>query len=119
MVAAQAVHAALPRIEQNIFFERGQFNDLVTLRGNQDLSFITHFPVIVQSGDQVVDITTNSIFGQLRYKIVPQVEIAAGVRLADEKRTDTATDFTTGVAIPITAIGRARGESDGARARLR
>src|SRR5262249_18002472 len=49
-----------------------------------------------------VDITTNSVFGQLRYKIIPQLEIAAGARWTDEKRSDTPFSLTTGTPIFIT-----------------
>jgi outer membrane receptor protein involved in Fe transport len=50
---------------------------------------------------QVIDITTNSVFGQLRYKIIPQVELAIGARYTDEKRTDDGTNVITGVAVPV------------------
>jgi iron complex outermembrane receptor protein len=74
------------------FFQRAQFSDLVNLLGNSTL----RVPPVLQKGIQTVDITTNSVFGQLRYKIIPQVEIAAGARWTDEKRTDTPFDLTTG-----------------------
>jgi iron complex outermembrane recepter protein len=43
-------------------------------------------------------IRTYSAFGQARYKIVPEFEIAAGVRYTDEKRTDQLTNLTPGAA---------------------
>jgi iron complex outermembrane receptor protein len=85
------------------FLQRAQFNDLVTAYANKApaMSFLPFPGLIAEAGDQTVDITTNSIFGQVRYKILPQVEIAAGARWTDEKRTDTATDTATGVPIPV------------------
>lgn len=79
------------------FLQRAQFSDLVTLIGNRDIGL----PPVFAKGIQVVDITTNSVFGQLRYKVIPKVEIALGARWTDEKRTDDATDLRTGVAVPV------------------
>jgi iron complex outermembrane receptor protein len=79
------------------FLERGQFSDSVTLAGNQDLGM----PLLLQKGDQTVDITTNSLFGQVRYKIIPELEIAAGARWTDETRKDTAVDLATGAPVPV------------------
>jgi iron complex outermembrane receptor protein len=79
------------------FLQRAQFSDLVTLIGNGDL----RLPPVYAKGIQIVDITTNSVFGQLRYKIIPKVEIAFGARYTDEKRTDDATDLRTGVPTPV------------------
>ena len=80
------------------FLQRAQFSDLVGLQGNTDL----FFPALLQKGIQVVDIKTNSVFGQLRYQVIPKVEIALGARYTDEKRTDDGTDLTTGVPIEVT-----------------
>jgi iron complex outermembrane receptor protein len=77
------------------FFQRAQFSDLVTLFGNRAL----RLPALVQKGVQTVDITTNSVFGQLRYKIIPQVEIAAGARWTHEDREDTPFDLITGTPV--------------------
>ncbi|CAN7399108.1 TonB-dependent receptor [Phenylobacterium sp. LjRoot219] len=79
------------------FAERGRFSDLVTLLGNTRLMF----PALLQKGVQTVHIDTNSVFGQLRYKITPELELAAGARWTDETRTNEPVDYTTGVAIPV------------------
>jgi iron complex outermembrane receptor protein len=79
------------------FLQRAQFSDLVGLLGNTDIGL----PPLVQKGMQVVDIKTNSVFGQLRYKIIPKVELAIGARWSDEKRSDDGTDLTTGVPIAV------------------
>ena len=78
------------------FLQRADLSDLVTLIGNQALGFL---PALAQKGVQTIDINTDSVFGQVRYKIIPQVEIAAGARWTDEKRVDTPYDFTTGTPI--------------------
>jgi iron complex outermembrane receptor protein len=77
------------------FFQRAQFSDLVTLYGNLAL----RLPPLVQTGVQTVDITTNSGFGQLRYKIIPQVELAAGARWTHEARSNTPFDLITGTPV--------------------
>lgn len=82
------------------FFQRAKFSDLVGLLGNTAVGF----PPILQKGTQTVDIKTNSVFGQLRYEIIPKLEVAFGARYTDEKRTDVGVDETTGVKIPVPLI---------------
>jgi iron complex outermembrane receptor protein len=77
------------------FFQRAQFSDLVRLAGNASLGL----PPLVQEGVQTVDITTNSVFGQLRYQIIPQVELAAGARWTHEARLNTPYDLITGTPV--------------------
>jgi iron complex outermembrane receptor protein len=85
------------------FFQRAQFSDLVTVYGNQAPGFaFLDFPVIREAGIQTIDIKTNSVFGQLRYQILPKVEIAAGARWTDEKRTNTPYDLTSGTPVFVT-----------------
>jgi iron complex outermembrane receptor protein len=76
-----------------MFLQRAQFTDLVALLGNSALQV----PPIAQKGVQTVDITTNSVFGQLRYKIIPKLELAAGARWAYERRTDEGLNLITGI----------------------
>jgi iron complex outermembrane receptor protein len=80
------------------YLQRAQFSDLVGLIGNGALGV----PPLLDKGIQTVDITTNSIFGQLRYKILPRLEVAAGVRLTDEKRKNTPYDLATGTPVFVT-----------------
>ncbi|CAN7297827.1 TonB-dependent receptor [Phenylobacterium sp. LjRoot225] len=82
------------------FLQRARFSDLVGLQGNTTL----FFPALLQKGTQTVDIKTNSVFGQLRYRVIPEVEVAFGARYTDEKRTDVGVDETTGVKIPVPLI---------------
>jgi iron complex outermembrane receptor protein len=86
-----------------IYIQRAQFSDLVNLYANKapTFPFLPYKGLIAQAGIQTVDINTNSFFGQVRYKIIPQVEIAAGARYSAETRTDTPYDLTTGVPIFI------------------
>jgi iron complex outermembrane receptor protein len=88
------------------FIQRAQFSDLVTLYANKaaPFSFLPYQGLIAQAGIQTVDITSNSLFGQLRYKILPNLELAAGARYTDEKRTDTPFDLTSGVAVPVSLV---------------
>jgi outer membrane receptor protein involved in Fe transport len=77
------------------FFQRAQFSDLVHLGGNQALGL----PLVLQEGVQTVDITTNSVFGQVRYQIIPQVELAAGARWTHEQRLDTPYNTISGTPV--------------------
>jgi iron complex outermembrane receptor protein len=67
------------------FLQRGKFTELTSLNAN----ILFGAPAVLQKGIHNVDIDTNSVFGQLRYKLTPQLEIAAGARWTDEKRSDT------------------------------
>ena len=79
------------------FLERGKFHDLVTIGGNLALGR----PAVAQKGDKTVDIRTNSLFGQVLYKIVPDLELAAGARWTDETRTQIGVDLITGTPVPV------------------
>ena len=81
------------------FYQNGRFADLVDLRGNDMLGL--GLPNELSKGQNVVGIRTNSFFGQGRWKIIPELELAAGVRWTDERRSDDATSFTTGVPVPV------------------
>jgi iron complex outermembrane recepter protein len=77
--------------------ERAQFSDLVSYLGNLDLGA----PPVVGQGITTVDIKTNSLFAQVRYKILPDFEAALGARWTDENRPEYATDLSTGVPISV------------------
>jgi iron complex outermembrane receptor protein len=66
------------------YFERGRVSDLVGVYGNTFIGF----PAFLVKGVNIINIDTNSVFGQVRYKIVPQVELAGGVRWSVETRTN-------------------------------
>ncbi len=70
------------------FYQSGKVSDRVTIYGNS--FFITPTPGLpLQDGLNRFTITTYSAFAQARYKIVPQVEFDAGVRVTSEKRHQT------------------------------
>jgi iron complex outermembrane receptor protein len=79
------------------FYEDGQLKDRVRFIRNTRFGFLS--PAIVGANilnddrQSIVDIRTTSLFGQLRYKIVPEFELAGGVRWSDEKRTLSVFDF--------------------------
>ncbi|MFC0202911.1 TonB-dependent receptor [Novosphingobium soli] len=82
------------------FYEDGQIYDRVTFYRNRAYGFLS--PAVVgaeilnDDRSTTVDITTYSLFGQLRYRIVEPLELAAGVRWTDETRTESVYDFLAG-----------------------
>jgi outer membrane protein OmpA-like peptidoglycan-associated protein/outer membrane receptor protein involved in Fe transport len=80
----------------------------VRVEGNQAFKTLKPFPIplaeILQSGISDVGISTKSVFGQARWKILPELELAGGARYTDEVRDYIGTDFTTGVAIPVPVL---------------
>jgi iron complex outermembrane receptor protein len=81
------------------FFQRARFTNVITVAANQDLGI--PLPPVLQKGSHDVGVDTNSVFGQLRYKVTPEVEIAAGARWTAENRDDIPYDLITGVPVPI------------------
>ena len=81
------------------FYQNGKINDAEILPAN-----INYFlPPLFFDGVETIHIKAASIFGQLRYKILPELELAAGARYSDEKRhldtlnyDEPATPFHTG-----------------------
>ncbi len=55
--------------------------------------------IYVQRGNKHVKINTESVYGQLLYKISSQLEIAAGARWTDERRSEVGTFIT-----PLTGV---------------
>lgn len=64
--------------------QRTGVDDLVSLGGNTFLGF----PAFLVKGTNELDEKTNSIFGQVRYMVIPKVEVALGARFTDETRSD-------------------------------
>ncbi len=79
------------------FYEDGQLYDRVRFIRNTAYGFLS--PAIVGANilndhrSTTVDITTYSLFGQLRYKIADQLELSGGVRWTDETREETVIDI--------------------------
>jgi len=85
------------------FVERGRVSDQVSVYGN---TFI-RFPAFLVKGTNIVRIKTDSLFGQARYKILPQVELAGGVRWTHETRTNPGfAESATGVVTPVNRPNR-------------
>jgi iron complex outermembrane receptor protein len=83
-------------------YEDGKLVDNVTVFGNTALlpglvpACLVIPQCIIQNGNTPIDITTYSVFGQLRWTLVERVELAAGVRWTDEKRTESPVNLLTG-----------------------
>ncbi|MCB2060186.1 MAG: TonB-dependent receptor [Novosphingobium sp.] len=79
------------------FYEDGKMYDRVRFIRNLAYGFLS--PAIVGADilndhrATTVDIKTYSLFGQLRYKVTEQLELAAGVRWTDETRKESVFDF--------------------------
>ncbi len=88
------------------FFEDGQLYDRV--RFIRNTSYVWISPAVVGADilndhrATTIDIKTYSIFGQLRYKLIEQLELAAGVRWNDETRTESVYDFQNDLDITST-----------------
>jgi iron complex outermembrane receptor protein len=66
------------------FYQDAKVSDRVVIIGNPAYGIPNFRPL--QDGLNRFKIKTYSVFGQLRYKIVPQLELAAGARWTDETR---------------------------------
>ena len=85
------------------FYEDGVLHDRVHFIRNTKFGaispqivgqpFLPYLDILNDDRESTVRIKTYSAFGQLRYKIVPQLELAAGVRYSDETRRLSVFDF--------------------------
>lgn len=66
------------------FYQKGNIDVDSTLAGNTRLGL----PARLQQGTHHVDIKSYSVFGQLRYDLTSELELAGGVRWTNEKRSD-------------------------------
>lgn len=73
-------------------YEDGNLADHVTVLGNGAYLF----PPTLADGTTPVDIKTYSVFGEGRWNIVERLELAAGLRWTDEKRTESPYNLLTG-----------------------
>jgi iron complex outermembrane receptor protein len=83
------------------FYQTGHVSDRVTLYANNYFIPAGSTGIPLQDGLNRFSIRTYSAFGQARYKIVPQVEIAAGVRVTSETRRQNPYLFTS-----LTTLGQ-------------
>lgn len=73
------------------FYQDGRIRGRVILIGNTTIGF----PPLISDGRSTVDIKTASLFGQLRWRLFPELELAGGVRWTDETRTLSVFNFLT------------------------
>ena len=96
------------------YYQNGRLNNRVILPSNQFLNLdpvptgpIIRLPAFLGNYQQIVDIDSISGFAQLRYKIVPELELAAGARFTHERRDLTAFNYASGSAVLFpTAVPR-------------
>jgi iron complex outermembrane receptor protein len=80
------------------YYEDGKITENVLLLGNTALKL----PALLVDGYNQVTIKTYSAFGQLRYKILPRLELAAGLRWTDEKRGESPINEFTQLRVAVT-----------------
>lgn len=86
------------------FYEDGSVRQDTILIGNAAYSI----PPLLGNSLIPMDITVYSAFGQLRYQILPELELAGGLRWTDETRTEapvslpTVTGGGTPIPVPLT-----------------
>jgi iron complex outermembrane receptor protein len=86
------------------FYQDGEIFDHVTVQGNKAYPAgpgITLADVIKTDGSTTVDIKTYSVFAQLRWRILQQLELAAGARWTDEKRSEENFNYATQLFTPV------------------
>jgi iron complex outermembrane receptor protein len=77
------------------FYEDGYVSNYILTAGNSTY----RLPAKLAQGTNNFTIKTYSLFGQARWKITDQFELAGGVRWTDETRKLTAINFITGTAV--------------------
>lgn len=80
-----------------VFYQHGELYNEVTLLGNT----LLRLPPIIRAGSHTLDIESISSFAQLRWRVVPELEIAGGARWTDETRSDEARNTVTGELVPV------------------
>jgi iron complex outermembrane receptor protein len=80
--------------------QEGRISDHVFLVGNAALKL----PARLTDGESAININAKSVYGQLRWKIIPKLELTAGARYTVEKRDETVINYLThqeiGVRVP-------------------
>ena len=76
------------------FYQDGRLTNLIRFGGNAAF----FLPPLLSLDQIAIDIKSYSAFGQLRWNVVPQLEIAGGVRWTRETRTETLFNFVTNTA---------------------
>jgi iron complex outermembrane receptor protein len=79
------------------FYQDSTVRNRIKILGNTAL----RLPAQLVNGTHRLGIRSYSLFGQARYKIVPTLEVAAGLRWTHERRSDTVFSFVTGAPIEV------------------
>jgi iron complex outermembrane receptor protein len=79
------------------FYQDGQVSNLVTTVGNIRYSL----PALLAAIEHNLSIKAYSFFGQGRWQVLPNVELAGGARWSHEKRGDTPYNTVTGTPVLI------------------
>ncbi len=79
------------------FYQKARMRNRVLVDGNTALGL----PSTLIAGINDISVDTYSFFGQLSWRPIHRVEIAAGARWTDEKRHDDAYSLASAVASPI------------------
>lgn len=90
------------------FYEDGRLYDRVHFIRNRAYGFLSPAvlgaEILNDDRSTTVHIKTYSLFGQLRYKLAEQLELAGGVRWTDETRREEVFDFLTNADITSTLV---------------
>ena len=88
------------------YYQHGRLNNRVNLPSNQTLNLnpnpagpVIHLPATIGNYQEIVKINSISGFAQVRYQVVPQIELAAGARITHEKRDLAAFNYVSGSAV--------------------
>lgn len=84
------------------FFQDGRISDHVI--GIPNRIYFTNpalIGVLSQNGESAVDIKTYSGFGQLRWEVLPRLELAGGLRYTDEERRESVLNYLSGTPTPV------------------
>ncbi len=74
------------------FYQDGLMKDWKNLLGNSAIGL----PGVLSRGVHNIEIDSISAFGQVRWRVLPTLELAAGARWTDEERTHSQYDYLTG-----------------------
>lgn len=89
------------------YYQNGKLLNRVNLPGNS----AERVPVSIGHYEEFVQIDSVSVFGQLRWTVTPQLEVAAGARWQDETRKLTAKNLISGTPV-LFPTARPKIESD-------
>jgi iron complex outermembrane recepter protein len=82
------------------FFQKAHFTAYENLIGDVALGI----PAELGDTEQIVPIEAHSIYGELRWKIVPQLEFAGGLRWSVESRSESFINLLTAEPSPVTVL---------------